>query len=124
MTEFKDVKQAIVEAQLASTPKDKVINDIMKGSAELLSANDIINRLGITAKEFQELVNLPNHYLRANGGLGAALHTTQRMFDTHIELINQELEKKLFFPKPDLYILGKARWKKETFKKWLEEQCR
>ncbi|EER47566.1 hypothetical protein AM305_07793 [Actinobacillus minor NM305] len=124
MTEFKDVKQAIVEAQLASTPKDKVINDIMKGSAELLSANDIINRLGITAKEFQELVNLPNHYLRTNGGLGSALHTTQRMFDTHIELINQELEKKLFFPKPDLYILGKARWKKETFKKWLEEQCR
>ena len=123
MTEFKDVKEAIVEAQLASTPKDKVINDIMKGSAELLSANDIINRLGITAREFQELVNLPNHYLRSNGGLGAALHTTQRMFDTHIELINQELEKKLFFPKPDLYILGKARWKKETFKKWLEEQC-
>lgn len=123
MTEFKDVKEAIVEAQLASTPKDKVINDIMKGSAELLSANDIINRLGITAREFQELVNLPNHYLRSNGGLGAALHTTQRMFDPHIELINQELEKKLFFPKPDLYILGKARWKKETFKKWLEEQC-
>lgn len=124
MTEFEDVKQAIVEAQLASTPKDKVVNDIMKGSAELLSANDIINRLGITAVEFQELVNLPNHYLRTNGGLGAAVYTTKRMFDAHIELINQELEKNLSFPKPDLYILGKARWKKETFKKWLEEQCR
>ncbi|MEG9489351.1 hypothetical protein [Mannheimia indoligenes] len=124
MTEFEDVKQAIVEAQLASTPKDKVVNDIMKGSAELLSANDIINRLGITAVEFQELVNLPNHYLRTNGGLGAAVYTTKRMFDAHIELINQELEKNLSFPEPDLYILGKARWKKETFKKWLEEQCR
>lgn len=124
MTEFKDVKQSIVEAQLASTPKDKVVNDIIKGSAELLSANDIINRLGITVEEFQELVNLPQHYLKANGGLGAAIYRTQRMFDAHIELINQELEKNLSFPKPDLYILGKARWKKETFKQWLEEQCR
>ena len=42
MTEFKDVRSAIVEAQLASTPKDKVVNDIMKGRTEL--------------------VNLPNHY--------------------------------------------------------------
>ncbi len=113
MTEFKDVKQAIVEAQLASTPKDKVVNDIMKGSAELLSANDIINRLGIGADEFQELVNLPNHYLRINGGLGAAVYNTRRMFDTHVELVNQELEKNISFPKPDLYILGKARWKKK-----------
>lgn len=114
MTEFKDVKQAIVEAQLASTPKDKVVNDIMKGSAELLSANDIINRLGIGADEFQELVNLPNHYLRINGGLGAAVYNTRRMFDTHVELVNQELEKNISFPKPDLYILGKARWKKRN----------
>lgn len=124
MTEFKDVKQAIVEAQLAATPRDKLVNDIMKGSADLLSANDIITRLGISADEFKELVNLPNHYLRTNGGVGATVYNTKRMFDTHIELINQELEKNISFPKPDLYILGKARWKKETFKKWLEEQCK
>lgn len=124
MAEFKDVKQAIVEAQLASTPKDKMINNIMKGSAELLSANDIILRLGITANEFEKLVKLPNHYLRINGGLGAALAATHSLFDPHIELINQDLEKSSTFPKPDLYILGKARWTKETFKKWLEEQCR
>ncbi|MCT8761875.1 hypothetical protein P9Z71_10760 [Glaesserella parasuis] len=124
MTEFKDVKQAIVEAQLAATPRDKLVNDIMKGSADLLSANDIITRLGISADEFKELVNLPNHYLRTNGGFGATVYNTKRMFDTHIELINQELEKNISFPKPDLYILGKARWKKETFKKWLEEQCK
>lgn len=123
MTEFKDVKQAIVDAQLASTPKNQLVNDIMKGSSDLLSANDIIHRLGISADEFQELVNLPNHYLRANGGLGAAVYQTRRMFDAHIELVNQELEKKLSFPKPDLYILGKARWKKDTFRQWLEEQC-
>ena len=124
MTEFKDVKQAIVEAQLAATPRDKLVNDIMKGSADLLSANDIITRLGISADEFKELVNLPNHYLRTNGGFGATVYNTKRMFDAHIELINQELEKNISFPKPDLYILGKARWKKETFKKWLEEQCK
>ncbi|MCI7353330.1 MAG: hypothetical protein SPE06_05460 [[Actinobacillus] rossii] len=124
MTEFKDVKQAIVEAQLAATPRDKLVNDIMKGSADLLSANDIITRLGISADEFMKLVNLPNHSLRTNGGLGAAVYASRRMFDAHIELINQELEKNISFPKPDVYILGKARWKKETFKKWLEEQCK
>lgn len=123
MTEFKDVKQAIVEAQLAATPRDKLVNDIMKGSADLLSANDIITRLGISADEFMKLVNLPNHSLQTDGGLGAAVYASRRMFDAHIELINEELAKKASFPKPDLYILGKARWKKETFKKWLEEQC-
>lgn len=122
MTEFKDVKQSIVAAQLASTPKDKVVSDIMKGRADLLSANDIIQRLSITANEFERLVGLPNHYVRTNGGLGAVMRSTQ-MFDPHIELINSELEKNITFPKPDIYILGKARWKKETFKKWLEEQC-
>ena len=122
-TKFEDVKQSIVEAQLASTPKDKVVNDIMKGAADLLSANDIIKRLGITADEFQELVNLPNHYLRNTGGtFGEALYRSSRLFDSHIELINRDLEGKSTFPKPDFYILGKARWKKETFKKWLEEQ--
>ncbi|MDU4440264.1 MAG: hypothetical protein E7I89_06120 [Haemophilus parainfluenzae] len=122
-TKFEDVKQSIVEAQLASTPKDKVVNDIMKGAADLLSANDIIKRLGITADEFQELVNLPNHYLRNTGGtFGEALYRSSRLFDSHIELINKDLEGKSTFPKPDFYILGKARWKKETFKKWLEEQ--
>jgi hypothetical protein len=122
-TKFEDVKQFIVEAQLASTPKDKVVNDIMKGTADLLSANDIIKRLGITADEFKELVNLPNHYLRTRGGLAGALHNNTTLFNANIELINQDLEKASSFPKPDLYILGKARWKKETFKKWLEEQC-
>ena len=95
----------------------------MKGAADLLSANDIIKRLGITADEFQELVNLPNHYLRNTGGtFGEALYRSSRLFDSHIELINKDLEGKSTFPKPDFYILGKARWKKETFKKWLEEQ--
>ena len=122
MTEFKDVKQSIVAAQLASTPKDKVVSDIMKGSADLLSANDIIQRLSITANEFERLVGLPNHYVRTNGGLGAVMRSAQ-MFDPHIELINSELEKNITFPKPDIYILGKALWKKETFKNWLEEQC-
>lgn len=124
MTEFKDVEDAIVETQLASTPRDKVINDIVKGAGNFLSANDIIKRLGISADEFKDLVNLPNHYIRTNGGLGAALYSSTRLFDATVELVNKDLEQKKSFPKPDLYILGKARWKKETFKKWLEEQCR
>lgn len=122
-TEFENVKPAIIEAQLASTPKNQLVNDIMKGSADLLSANDIIHRLGINADEFLKLVNLPNHYLRTNGGLGGSIYQAKKMLDVHIELVNQELEKSISFPKPDLYILGNARWKKETFKQWLEEQC-
>lgn len=124
MTEFKDIKQAIVAAQLSATPKEQMINSIMEGSAELLSANDIIKKLGITADEFSELLlKLPNHYLRVNGGLGEAVMRTRALFDRDVELINRDLEQKSTFPKPDLYVLGKARWTKETFKKWLEEQC-
>lgn len=117
---FEDVKQSIVEAQLAS---DKMISEITSGMSSVISAHDIIKRLGVTPDEFQELVNLPNHYLRNTGGtFGEALYRSSRLFDSHIELINRDLEGKSTFPKPDFYILGKARWKKETFKKWLEEQ--
>ncbi|KGQ29758.1 hypothetical protein [Gallibacterium anatis] len=122
---FDQVKSNIVKAQLTSSPKDRMINSIMNGSAELLSANDIILRLGITVKEFEKLIKLPNHYLKTNGELGAAFAATHSLLDSNIELINKDLsEKGSVFPKPDLYILGKARWTKETFKKWLEEQCR
>lgn len=122
-TEFENVKQAIVDAQLASTPRDQMAHEITNGMANLLSAHDIIKRLGITANEFQELVNLPNHYLQTTGGvLGVSRHNTERLFEARIELINKDLEGKSTFPKPDFYLLGKARWKKETFKKWLAEQ--
>lgn len=123
-TKFEEVKQSIVEAQLASTPKDKMVNNIMKGSSELLSANEIIQQLGIEPYEFEQLVNLPNHYIQMNNSLGATLAHSTRLVGRKIELINRDLEKKSQFPKPDLYILGKARWTKETFKKWLEEQCK
>ncbi|HDR1805563.1 TPA: hypothetical protein QB606_000827 [Pasteurella multocida] len=128
-TKFEDVREAIVKAQLASTPRDKVINDVIKGSAELLSANDIIIRLSITVGEFRKLVGLPNHYIKIKPGasipniIGGSSYCSKELYSSDIELINKELEKKTSFPKPDLYILGKARWKKETFKKWLEEQC-
>lgn len=123
MAEFQDVKQSIIEAQLAATPRDKLVNDIVKGSADLLSANDIITRLGITANEFTELVNLPNHSLRTYQGLSALGSNRAKTFESYVELINEELGRNISFPKPDLYILGKARWKKETFKKWVEKQC-
>ena len=100
-----------------------MISEITSGMSNVISAHDIIKRLGITPDEFQELVNLPNHYLRNTGGtFGETLYKSSRLFDSHIELINRDLEGKSTFPKPDFYILGKARWKKETFKKWLEEQ--
>ena len=120
---FEDVKQSIIDAQLASITSDKMIDEITGGMSNVISAHDIIKRLGITPDEFQELVNLPNHYLRNTGGTFAeALYRSTRLFDSHVELINRDLEGKSTFPKPDFYILGKARWKKETFKKWLEEQ--
>ena len=86
---FKDVKQSIIEAQLASSPKDKMINSIMRGTADLLSANDIINRLGITSSEFERMVNLPRHYIAAKG-FGSATQDLIGLFDQHIELINKK----------------------------------
>ena len=67
MTEFKDVRSAIVEAQLASTPKDKVVNDIFKDvkqaivEAQLAATpkDKVVNDI---MKGRTELVNLPNHY--------------------------------------------------------------
>lgn len=123
MTEFKHIKQAIVEAQLASTPKDKMIQSIMQGTTELLSANDIIQKLGITTDEFQRLVDLPNHQLR-NSTLGHITRFYSDVSGGQVELVDTNWEATNKFPKPDLYILGKARWTKETFKEWLEKQCK
>lgn len=120
--EFEDVKAEIVAAQLAATPKGVLVESVLKGTADLLSAHDIIRALGISSAEFEKLVNLPNHYLNAEGS-GAALHNAVNFLNPHIELISRDLEKQNDFPKPDLYILGKARWKKSTFKAWLEKQC-
>ena len=123
-TKFEDVKQAIIEAQLASIPRNEIINEITSGMANFLSADDIIKCLDITPDEFQNLVNLPNHYLKTTGSpLVATLYHKNRFFDSSLELVNESLESKATFPKPDFYLLGKARWKKETFNQWIEEQC-
>lgn len=118
MCAFKEVKKAIVDAQLASTPKAALLNDVAQGAVVLLSANDIIRSLGISAKAFEQLVGLPNHYLQSDG-----VNNATSLFEQRVELVNRELESVGGFPKPDLYVLGKARWAKSTFKKWLDAQC-
>ena len=114
-TNFEDIKQLIVEAQLASTPQEKMISEMTNGMSNLLSADDIIECLCITTDEFKELVNLPNHELRYPTNAILLAYYNSKLVNARIELVNRDLEGESTFPKPDLYILGKARWKKETF---------
>lgn len=121
---FEDIREQIIESQLSQAYEKVLVDKILEGKQELLSANDIIEILGISHTEFQEMINLPNHILFASNAR-SLFDITNRLNPTSskYELINEELKQNTRLPKPDLYILGKARWAKTTIKHWLEKQC-
>ncbi|KAA6208070.1 hypothetical protein [Avibacterium paragallinarum] len=120
---FEDIKDDIVASQLSQSYEKVLIDNMLQGKRELLSANDIIEMLGISSDEFKEMLDLPNHVLFASNAR-AVFDLTSRLnpANAKYELINTELKQSTKLPKPDIYIIGKARWAKGTIKNWLENQ--
>jgi len=114
------IKKLLISEQEGIAPNEQIINDLIEGKIKLLSAKDIYTRLNISSGEFEQLVK--------NSDPTYSLHEKNKMDAITDSLIGKglvkaisrtEIQYKYSFPKPDLYIAGKARWSPDTLKRWL-----
>ena len=114
------IKKLLISEQEGIAPKEQIINDLIEGKIKLLSAKDIYTRLNISSGEFEQLVKNsdPTYSLHEKNKMDAL--TKSLIGKGLIKTISQtEIQYKYSFPKPDLYIAGKARWSSDTLKRWL-----
>lgn len=113
------IKKLLISEQEGIAPNEQIINDLIEGKIKLLSAKDIYTRLNISSGEFEQLVKNsdPTYSLHEKNKMDAL---TSLIGKGLIKTISQtEIQYKYSFPKPDLYIAGKARWSSDTLKRWL-----
>lgn len=116
------IKKILMSEQQFNKISDQLINDILDGKAKLLSAKEICERLNISENYFTNLVkvNDPTYKLQeSNASLGETLLNDVLKGFLREETSEENLQ--YGFPKPDIYIAGKARWATQTLKSWLLE---
>lgn len=114
------IKKLLISEQEGIAPNEQIINDLIEGKIKLLSAKDIYTRLNISSGEFEQLVknNDPTYSLHEKNKIDAI--TDSLIGKGLVKAISRtEIQYKYSFPKPDLYIAGKARWSPDTLKRWL-----
>lgn len=114
------IKKLLISEQEGISPNEQIINDLIEGKIKLLSAKDIYTRLNISSGEFEQLVknNDPTYSLHEKNKIDAI--TDSLIGKGLVKAISRtEIQYKYSFPKPDLYIAGKARWSPDTLKRWL-----
>lgn len=114
------IKKLLISEQEGIAPNEQIINDLIEGKIKLLSAKDIYTRLNISSSEFEQLVKNsdPTYSLHEKNKMDVL--TKNFIGKDLIKVISRtEIQYKYSFPKPDLYIAGKARWSPDTLKRWL-----
>lgn len=114
------IKKLLISEQEGISPNEQIINDLIEGKIKLLSAKDIYTRLNISSGEFEQLVKNsdPTYSLHEKNKIDAI--TDSLIGKGLVKAISRtEIQYKYSFPKPDLYIAGKARWSPDTLKRWL-----
>ena len=114
------IKKLLISEQEGISPNEQIINDLIEGKIKLLSAKDIYTRLNISSGEFEQLVKNsdPTYSLHEKNKIDAL--TDSLIGKGLVKAISRtEIQYKYSFPKPDLYIAGKARWSPDTLKRWL-----
>jgi hypothetical protein len=114
------IKKLLISEQEGISPNEQIINDLIEGKIKLLSAKDIYTRLNISSGEFEQLVKNsdPTYSLHERNKIDAI--TDSLIGKGLVKAISRtEIQYKYSFPKPDLYIAGKARWSPDTLKRWL-----
>ncbi|BBF07655.1 hypothetical protein [Haemophilus influenzae] len=114
------IKKLLISEQEGIAPNEQIINDLIEGKIKLLSAKDIYTRLNISSGEFEQLVKHsdPTYSLHEKNKMDAFTKSLIRK-DLIKAISRTEIQYKYSFPKPDLYIAGKARWSPDTLKRWL-----
>ncbi|WP_273394022.1 hypothetical protein [Actinobacillus porcinus] len=112
------IKKILMSAQQCNTPEEQLANDIAEGKVHLLSAQEICERLRLSAEEFTILVRNsdPTYSPTSKNKMQALTHLVN---ENTLKVMKLDPQYQYSFPAPDLYIAGKARWTKDTLKKWL-----
>lgn len=115
------IKKILISEQQGNSPSNQLIDDIISGKVELLSEKDICKKLNLNEKEFIELVKQSDPKYDANGRV-FSIETINAFFPQKTVQMDKFLlnyKKSYSFPKPDIYIVGKARWTTDTLRNWL-----
>nr|DAT90883.1 MAG TPA: hypothetical protein [Bacteriophage sp.] len=115
------IKKLLISEQEGIAPNEQIINDLIEGKIKLLSAKDIYTLLNISSSEFEQLVKNsdPTYSLHEKNKMDALTKGLIIRKDLIKAISRTEIQYKYSFPKPDLYIAGKARWSSDTLKRWL-----
>lgn len=119
---IEQIKKMLISEQEGIATNEQIINDLVAGKIKLLSAKDIYTRLNISSDEFTQLVKRsdPNFRLNENNIVDTFMEKLNLPKAIDVYNVSSSNTKDSYsFPKPDLYIAGKARWSPDTLKKWL-----
>ena len=91
-------KNLLLQEQKGNFDKEELIENIILGNAQLLTADDIAQRLGISIDVFHRWVKNADH--------------------------KYQIPMNSAFAKPDVYIGSYPRWTVETFRNWLRSNLK
>lgn len=111
-------KNLLLQEQKGNFDKEELIENIILGNVQLLTADDIAQRLGVSIDVFHRWVKNADHkyQIPTNSALKA-------LGDPLINALPGKKENTAF-TKPDLYIGSYPRWTVETFRNWLRSNLK
>lgn len=118
------IKKMLISEQQPNAPEAQLIEAIIDGRVKLLSDKDIYQKLNISETEFSEWVKqtTPNYQAEHRTAQAVAVGVLFRDYSTKMSPFSQK--KQHSFPKPDIYIAGKARWTTDTLRNWLRQNTK
>lgn len=111
-------KNLLLQEQKGNFDKEELIENIILGNVQLLTADDIAQRLGVSIDVFHRWVKNADHKYQIP--INSAL---EALGDPLINALSDKKENTAF-TKPDLYIGSYPRWTVETFRNWLRSNLK
>lgn len=115
---IKATKNLLLQEQKGNFDKEELIENIILGNAQLLTADDIAQRLGISIDVFHRWVKNADHKYQIP--MNSALET----LGNSLTNVLSGKKENTAFAKPDVYIGSYPRWTVETFRNWLRSNLK
>lgn len=112
------IKKILISEQQSDPVENQLVDAIIAGKVELLSDVDICKKLNLSVPEFTRLVRQSDPSYRADLPHFPE-HAIRAFSVSQSTKLTLPYKQTFSFPKPDIYIAGKARWTTDTLKNWL-----
>ncbi len=122
-TNIKKTKELLLASQKGIGSKEKIINDIVDGVAELLSISDLSERLSISRDVIIGWIKNTDPNFKPPKEIRLAF-PTRGYYEEQIKKslsYKASYSKDTYFPIPDIYVGNEPRWEKGTIKNWLHK---